>query len=224
MVNNSPTSTLYELTVEEKKSLFVKGTLMNIKHPRVFEGMLNAIQKYENDEIIVKHTEPFLKGSVLVGDKVKCQILASNYEYTIYSEVSNIDISKTGFVKIKIIRAYRYENLRRDKRYLVNFRTNIFLDTNTKPIYGIVKNISLSGMAIVSNFHFKALSCVSMKFSTHPHKDDFIELSARVIRESSSEGYFEYGLLILKIDDKNKQALSNLINQLENNEISLIDL
>ena len=79
-------------------------------------------------------------------------------------------------------------------------------------------------MAIVSNYHFEPLSCVDIKFAIDRKKDEYIELSAKIIRESSSEGYFEYGLLIVKSDEKNNQALSDLIEHLEKNEIRLIDL
>ncbi|OPZ83225.1 MAG: hypothetical protein BWY74_04494 [Firmicutes bacterium ADurb.Bin419] len=79
-------------------------------------------------------------------------------------------------------------------------------------------------MAVVSNFHFETFTDINMKFSTSLHKDDFIELNARIIRESTSEGYYEYGLLILRMDNKNSEKISTLIDQLDKHQISLIEL
>ncbi len=224
MSNHNSSNILKELPEEEKHLIFAKGTLMNIKHARVFEGMLNAIVDYKDNFIYVKLTEPFIKGSVLIGDKVKCQILSRDYEYIVYGEVYHIDISSPGIVKIMNTKTYRYHNIRRDQRYLVNFPTNIFEIKDSRAIYGLTKNISLSGMAIVCNHKFQTLIDVQIKFSTNINTDKYIELTANIIRESPNEGYNEYGLMIRDMDEKNKQEFLNLIDNLEKKKISLLDL
>jgi len=223
MVDSNSSSVLKNVTEEEKYSIFTKGTLLNIKHSRIFEGMLNVIQDYKDDIIYVKLTEPFIKGNILIGDKVKCQILSNEYEYTVFAEVYHIDISSPGIVKIQTNRVYKYQNIRRDKRYLVNFRANILKDIISDPVYAIVKNISLSGMAVVCNHKFQTLIDVKIKFSTSLHTSEYIETTANIIRESSHEGYNEYGLMFLDMGEKNKEALKNLINNLENKKITLLD-
>ncbi|MFZ5986650.1 MAG: PilZ domain-containing protein [Bacillota bacterium] len=212
------------LTDDEKRLILKKGTVLNIKHPRVFEGMLNVIQKADNNTIYLKLTEPFLKDSILIGDRVRCQILSTEFEYTIYGEISNIDITSPGYVKINILRAFKYQNIRKDKRYLVNFRANIYAENIDKPIYGVVKNISSSGMAVVSNEYLEKLSELRLKFSININKNEFIELTAKVIRDTSSTGYFEYGLLITHMDDSNKNSLKKLLDSLENDEKAFLDI
>ncbi|NLL04221.1 MAG: PilZ domain-containing protein [Clostridiaceae bacterium] len=224
MSNNRSSQVLKELPEEEKHLIFAKGTLINIKHPRVFEGMLNTIVDYKDDFLYVKLTEPFIKGSVLIGDKVRCQILSRDYEYIAYGEVYHIDISSPGIVKILNTKTYRYHNIRRDKRYLVNFPTNVFERPGSSAVYSIIKNISLSGMAIVCNHKFQTLIDVDLKFSTNVVGSKYIELKANIIRESPSEGYNEYGLMIRDMDETNKQEFLSLIDRLENRKVRLIGM
>ena len=47
MSNNRSSQVLKELPEEEKHLIFTK-VLINIKHPRVFEGMLNTIVDYKD--------------------------------------------------------------------------------------------------------------------------------------------------------------------------------
>jgi hypothetical protein len=224
MSNNRSSQVLKELPEEEKHLIFAKGTLINIKHPRVFEGMLNTIVDYKDYFLYVKLTEPFIKGSVLIGDKVRCQILSRDYEYIAYGEVYHIDISSPGIVKILNTKTYRYHNIRRDKRYLVNFPTNVFERPGSSAVYSIIKNISLSGMAIVCNHKFQTLIDVDLKFSTNVVGSKYIELKANIIRESPSEGYNEYGLMIRDMDETNKQEFLSLIDRLENRKVRLIGM
>lgn len=212
------------LSEDEKKSILKKGTVINIKHPRVFEGMLNVIQKSESDAIYIKLTEAFLKDSILTGDRVRCQILTGEYEYTIYGEIDSIDISSPGYVRITVIRAFKYQNIRKDKRYIVNFRANIYLQDRDKPVYGLIKNISSSGLAVICNEHLKKLDIVRIKFSSNLNRDELIELTIKVIRDSSNQGYFEYGMLITDINDSNREALRSLLDALEKDEKSVLGI
>ena len=116
-------------------------------------------------------------------------------------------------------KTYRYHNIRRDKRYLVNFPTNVFERPGSSAVYSIIKNISLSGMAIVCNHKFQTLIDVDLKFSTNVVGSKYIELKANIIRESPSEGYNEYGLMIRDMDETNKQEFLSLIDRLENRKV-----
>ncbi|MCX7749218.1 MAG: PilZ domain-containing protein [Clostridia bacterium] len=208
---------------DEKKNVLAEDTPVYIIHKRVFVGMLNIVKKADAKFIYIKATEPFLNGSVILGDSVTCQIFNGEHEYRFYGQVSMIEDDCNGLVHIELNQAHKYLNLRRDKRYIVNFNTEILDYLSNKRLEGVIKNISLGGIALACSEPIDKQSNLGIKIPIDHEGKKYLEFKARILRVLPCINYREYGMVIHEIDDNNKEKLQNLIKTLEDNEKAVVE-
>lgn len=208
----------FSITEDEKKILFEPGTVINIRHTRVFDVIVNTVQKYDENNIYVYITRPFLESNILTGDSVSCQIFKGDYEYAIFGVISNIDISIPSLVKVNIEKIYKHVNLRKEKRFTANYRANIINHYTQETLYAIIKNLSATGVALICNGYLPKNTIVTVKFASNLRENEKVEFDAKVVRTLSSSGFAEYGMITVNISEKNKLIIKELVSKLEQDE------
>ncbi len=221
-------NTNYNIADEEKEFIFEAGTIVAVRHSRILDNMLNIIQKYDEKNIYLRITNELLERTILIGDNISCQIFKGKYEYLIYGRITNININSPNLIQINIDRMCKHSNLRKERRYLTNFRSNFnILDSSNKiltsNVFGIIKNISFTGAGLICYSNINKESILDIKFSSNIIENDIVNFKGKVLRSRLDEGYLEYGLIIIGIDNKNKNLLNSLLLKLENNEKCLFD-
>jgi len=208
---------------DEKERIFRRGTVISIKHPSIFEPVLNVIQKVDSNNIYFKLSKSFLKNNVLKGDTMSCQIFNDKYEYVLEGTIIDIDIHNPKYVQFGINEIKRYMNNRSVKRYLVSIQASISLEQTNKSIYSIIKNISIDGVNAVFREVINKNALVNITISAFINKEETLQFKARVVRSINRSCYTEYGFRIIEIDESNKNLLNRLIYCLEKNESSFVE-
>jgi hypothetical protein len=206
------------ITKEEKKGVFRKGMVICIKHPRIFEPILNVIQKVEDDVIFFKIPEIFLKSNVLKGDDISCQVLKEDAEYVAEGIVSNINIRYPSHAEFSIGKIHRYKNYRKARRFLVDFPGEIHIQGADKRIYSIIKNLGPEGLGMIFKENINENTLVDVAVTATVGKNELLELKAKIIRVLPRSFYNEYGMKIVDMDDANRSLLNKLLFYLEQNE------
>jgi len=210
------------LNEEENGVLFRKGTVISIKSHSLFEPVLNVIQKIEGDNVYFRIPEEFLRNNIFKGEKLICQVIQDKHEFVIEGKISNIDVQYPGMVELFVEKISKFRNKRASKRYNASFHTIVSSASMERRIYAITKNISLSGVGLIFKENIDVPSVVGLKVSVNIRTNEVLEFNARIIRSVAKNGYNEYGLEIISIDDKNRDLLDKVIYQLNQSESAYI--
>ncbi|MDQ2086150.1 PilZ domain-containing protein [Herbivorax sp. ANBcel31] len=211
----------YVLNKDENR-IVKKGAVVSIKHKSVFEPVLSVIQKVEKNIIYTRFPDLFLKSNVLKGDCVSCNIMQDDFEYVLYGTIIDIDIKYPWLVGITIDDIKKFKNKRKSKRYMVNFQAQVFVGDTDESIYGIIKNLSMTGANIVFKEKIEIDSFINLLVRSSIKNDLYLEFKGKVVRLIDKSEYTEHGLEISNIDHYNKENLTEIIQQLEKNEKSFI--
>ncbi len=210
----------YIVSEEEKKSVFKPGALVCVKDKTIFNVILSTIKRIENEKIYLALTMPFLENNILPGRSITCNILRQDFEYIAYGLVSNINTSGAGDVEFKISEINKFKNQRKEKRFFINISAKMMSNTNSS-MYGIIKNLSLSGLCIISKEVFAKDDIIDVCFSNNSRSLP-IQLKAKIVRASSCVGFKEYGLEIIDTGSS-ASAYKDILKELEQNELAVIN-
>jgi len=210
------------LTKNEQDDIFKRGTVISIKHKSIFEPVLSVIQKIDGHNLYFRIPEMFLKSNVFKGDQIFCNIMQGQFEYIINGQISEIDINYPWLVEVAASEIQKVKNSRKTKRYLVNFQSRIFSNTQGKSMYAIIKNIGMYGVGAVFKDNIDPECLVNVSVSASVNKGENLEFKARVVRVVERGAFNEYGLEIVEIDDHNKDMLDKLIYRLECDETEYV--
>ncbi|HEY8500569.1 MAG TPA: PilZ domain-containing protein [Clostridia bacterium] len=162
--------------------------------------------------IEVKQIEQFLNPAIMTGDILKCLVIIENSIYLMKAAVYNIKFI-SGTIVLKVNDYKTINNERRHKRYNVLLCATISENEKLKEHYGVVLNISLSGLCIITNCRLKQRDTVEVCVCSP--NSNFINAQCTVRWICNRWSKKVYGLAIENIDDKSKFILSALINKLE---------
>lgn len=214
----------FNLSLEEKNDIFSKGTVCVINIPNSWP-ILNVIQKFENDTVYFKMSEDLLKLNVLEGFNITFQILKGPYEYIAESKISKITTSTPCLVEAPVQYLSQFENNRKHKRYFITCHGMINLPNSDESVFCISKNISNSGVFLLTKNKLPVGGSVKLtiSFPSSISNKGNVEFKASVIRCIIKENHNEYGLNISEIDDENGKELTYIANKLDENLNFFVD-
>ena len=109
----------------------------------------NIAYKISSDmgEIEIALDDRYLEFLVMVGDNIELTQTIDKFEYIINAIITQIRIEPTRTMLLKVKDINKVENLRKDERYSVNYATTIQSFSEVDGVFGVVVNISVSGLA-----------------------------------------------------------------------------
>jgi hypothetical protein len=168
-----------------------------------------------NKEIDLMFDERYKSMLVLVGDAVKLNYIDGNVQYFIETWITSIRVEPEKMMTLKVASVKKMNNLRKDERYSVNYAANIKSFETPSGIFGVVTNISLSGLGFIARQTFLIGEIVKISIFL-PSKSFLID--AEVMRSNETVKGTEYGVSFVRTDDEALQEVYNLIQDIKERE------
>jgi hypothetical protein len=106
-------------------------------------------------------------------------------------------------------------NLRKDERYSVNYGAKICCFENPTGIFGVITNISLSGLGFIARQEFLMGEIVNI--SIFLPSSSFV-IDAEIVRTAENPKGREYGVTFVRHDEEALTELNKLIEDIKERE------
>lgn len=169
----------------------------------------------DNNELEIAFDDRYLSSLVMVGDKIKITKTIDGYEYIVDAIIIQIRIEPTRTMLLKVENIIKVQNLRKDERYSVNYATTIQSFSELDGVFGVVVNISVSGLAFVCKQNFMVGEVV--RLSIMLPSSTFV-IDAEIMRVSDSNVGNEYGVRFLRTDEAAIRDVEHLIENIKERE------
>lgn len=169
----------------------------------------------EDNEIEIAFDERYLNCLVMVGDKMKITKTSDGFEYIVDSIITQIRIEPTRTMLLRVEGIKKVQNLRKDERYSVNYAATIQSFSELDGVFGVVVNISVSGLAFVCKQNFIVGEVVRLSIML-PSSTFMID--AEIMRITESNVGSEYGVRFLRTDEQAIEDVKMLIEDIKERE------
>ena len=137
------------------------------------------------------------------------------FEYIIDAVITQIRIEPTRTMLLRAEDIIKVQNLRKDERFSVNYATTIQSFSELDGVFGVVTNISVSGLAFVCKQDFAIGEVVRLSIML-PSSSFMID--AEIMRISDSNVGNEYGVRFLRSDEDAIKDVEKLIEDIKERE------
>lgn len=169
----------------------------------------------DENELEIAFDDRYLNCLVMVGDSMKITKTLDGYEYIIVAIITQIRIEPTRTMLLRIENINKVENLRKDERYSVHYATTIQSFSEIDGVFGVVVNISVSGLAFVCKHNFVQGEVVRLSIIL-PASTFLIDAEIMRIHDSSVGN--EYGVRFLRDDEDAIEDIKRLIEDIKERE------
>lgn len=169
----------------------------------------------EDGEFEIAFDDRYLNSLVMVGDKMKVTKTVEGFEYIIDAVITQIRIEPTRTMLLRVEDINKVQNLRKDERFSVNYATTIQSFSELEGVFGVVTNISVSGLAFVCKQDFAVGEVVRLSIML-PSSSFMID--AEIMRISDSNVGNEYGVRFLRSDEDAIKDVERLIEDIKERE------
>lgn len=174
------------------------------------------VNVYEvTDEIEIVFDDRYINELILVGDAMKITYKENEWEYIIEAWITGIRMENDKIITLKVASIKKITNLRKDERYSVNYGAIIYSINADEGKFGVVTNISVSGLAFVTRESFLVGEVI--KISILLPSSSFI-IDAEIVRTMNSLKGIEYGVRFIREDKEATNEIIALINDLKERE------
>jgi len=174
------------------------------------------VNVYEvTDEVEIIFDDRYLDELILVGDAMKITYKEDEWEYIIDAWITGIKVEPNKFITLKIVSVKKISNLRKDERYSVNYGAVIYGINSDEGTFGVVTNISVSGLGFVTRGGFVVGELIRISIILPSSSFD---IDAEIVRSASSTKGMEYGVRFIREDEQATDEIIALINDLKERE------
>lgn len=169
----------------------------------------------DSQEIELVFDDRYSGSLVLVGDAIKVNYVDDKVQYMVDAWITGIRIDPIKVMTLKVVSIKKMANLRKDERYSVNYGATISSFDSPEGIFGVVTNISISGLGFIVRQTFLVGDIV--RISIHLPSSSFI-VDAEIMRTSETVKGTEYGVSFVRHDEEAIEELTNLIEDIKERE------
>ena len=174
------------------------------------------VNVYEvTDEIEIIFDDRYLNELILVGDAMKITYREEEWEYIIDAWVTGIKVEPTKIITLKTVNIKKISNLRKDERYSVNYGAIIYGINADEGTFGVITNISISGLGFVTRENFVVGELIGISIML---PSSSFNIDAEIVRSASSAKGMEYGVRFVREDEQATNEIIALINDLKERE------
>lgn len=169
----------------------------------------------ESDEMDLVFDDRYDSDSVLVGDAIKINYFEDRFQYVVDAWITSIRVEIIKIMTVKVVSIKKMNNLRKDERYSVNYVATISSFASPEGVFGVVTNISLSGLGFITRQDFLVGDIV--KISIHLPASSFV-IDAEIVRFCETVKGTEFGVCFLRKDEEALEELAKLIDNIKERE------
>ena len=197
-----------DLLSNDLNKFFLRDIYVTLTCYKLTTSLAAVVIDYSNNILSIRFKSSDLTKNLLVGDPI---VISLCHENILYNASASILTVYTSTMDLKIEKVVTKNESRSNKRFLVGFSGELTHDDNTSFI--IVKNISLTGLKILSKVNLPLNSEIDISINTY----DFVKITfrAKIIHKTTLIDAYYYGVEITNIDDTNAKKLNVCISSLE---------
>lgn len=203
--------------MEELRSFLVEGSTVKTKLEKSTEWIPNVAYKisYERKEVEIALDDRYISDLVMAGDKMRVTQTADGYEYILDCIIIQICIEPRRLIQLRVENITKTKNLRKDERYSVNYATTIQSFSEEGGVFGVVVDISVSGLAFVCRNSFVPGEMVRLSIML---PSSTFTIDAEIMRVTDGAKGNEYGVRFLRTDDEAIRDIKKLIEDIKERE------
>ncbi|MCX7748807.1 MAG: PilZ domain-containing protein [Clostridia bacterium] len=174
-----------------------------------------TVESIGEDEISLAFPEMFAAVDIILGDAVKCRFTDDSFEYSFDGEIDFVKVYFPQQIKIKVTSEIeRFENTRFSKRADTLFLANIVTEDEQETLHACVREVSNTGLKVISKFLIKADSDVIVHIALPVRNifDSVVTLEGKVVWSKIKANHIEYGIAITDIEDLHKNRMQQFLN------------
>ena len=203
--------------MEQLTEFLIEKSLIKTKLSKANEWIPNIVYRIldNGNEIEIALDERYLSSLVMVGDDIQVTQTIEGYEYIIDCTITQISIEPKRAILLRVNNIRKVQNFRKDERYSVNYATTIQSFSEEDGVFGVVVNISVSGLAFVCRNTFLTGEMVRLSIML---PSSTFTIDAEIMRVSDSDKGNEYGVRFLRTDDDATRDIKQLIEDIKERE------
>ena len=215
MADGSYKSYQGEVPIDWLGDLIKPGDLVGVKIAPEYEWISDSISDVMPGVkvVAVKLLDDFLDNDVMVDDEIQCRFIKGDMEYILDCKVDDVGIIHPQKMMFEVIKIRRFDNARSGKRYTVNLCGRVTYSENEKAAFITVKNISRTGISIVSREYIGINEEVDVDVVLW--KEEVLSIEGRIVRMYKVGKNYKYGIIMENLDKRSKELLEGLIEELE---------
>ena len=167
------------------------------------------------DEIDLVFDDRYDSSLVLIGDAIKLSYIDDNTQYIVDTWITGIRMEQIKVMTVKVVSIKKMANLRKDERYSVKYGATISSLDNPTGVFGVITNISVSGLGFMTRQMFLVGEVVNI--SIFLPSSSFI-VDAEIVRTSETAKGNEYGVSFVRHDEEALVELTKLIEDIKERE------
>ena len=197
-----------DLLSNDLNRFFLKDIYVTLTCYKLTTSLSAVVIDYSDNILSVRFKSSDLTKNLLVGDPI---VISLSHENILYNASASILSVYTSTMDLKIEKVVTKNESRKNKRFLVGFSGE--LTYNDSKSFIIVKNISLTGLKILSKSNLPLNSEIDISINTY----DFVRINfkAKIVHKTTLIDTYYYGVEITNIDNDNTKKLNVCINSLE---------
>jgi hypothetical protein len=194
-----------------------KGCMIKTQVSDGMEWITNVVYNlYEDtEEIEIGYDDGYLNNLVMLGDAIKITYTQEAFEYIVETWITGIRIEPVKIMTVKVVSIKKVNNFRKDERYSVNYAATVQSFDEIEGVFGVVINISISGLAFVCRNNF--MMGDTIRLSILLPASSFV-IDAEIVRTNETPKGTEYGVRFLREDIGAKEEILKLIENIKERE------
>jgi len=203
--------------VENLSVFLVEESIVKTKLGKANDWIPNIVYKiyFEKNEFEIALDDRYISSLIMVGDDMQITQTIDGYEYIINCMITQISIEPKRIILLKVNNIKKVQNFRKDERYSVNYATTIQSFAEQEGVFGVVVNISISGLAFVCRNTFIPGEMVRLSIML---PSSTFTIDAEIMRVSDSDKGNEYGVRFLRTDEDATRDIKQLIEDIKERE------
>ena len=203
--------------MESLENFLVEESVVKTKLIKANDWIANIVHKiyFDKSEFEIALDERYIASLIMVGDDMQVTQTIDGYEYIINCKIMQISIEPKRIVLLKVNNIKKVQNFRKDERYSVNYATTIQSFSEENGVFGVVVNISISGLAFVCRNMFAPGEMVRLSIML---PSSTFSIDAEIMRVTDSDKGNEYGVRFLRTDDDTIRDIKQLIEDIKERE------
>jgi len=203
--------------VERLEDFLIEESIVKTKLVKANDWIANIVHKiyFDKNELEIALDERYISSLIMVGDDMQVTQTIEGYEYIINCKIMQISIEPKRIILLKVNNIKKIQNFRKDERYSVNYATTIQSFSEEDGVFGVVVNISISGLAFVCRNTFIPGEMVRLSIML---PSSTFTIDAEIMRVSDSDKGNEYGVRFLRTDEEAIRDIKQLIEDIKERE------
>ena len=194
-----------------------RGSAVKTQLPNSISWIPNVVfDTYSNkDEVGVIFDDRYNGSVIFVGDEIKLNYVEGNVQYFMETCVTSIRLEAVQIMALKVLSIKKMPNLRKHERYSVNYGCNIYSFESPEGVFGVVTNISLSGLAFITRDTIFPGTVINISILLPA--GSFV-VDAEVVRYNDTVKGTEYGVRFVRQDAEARDEINKLIEDIKERE------